>query len=100
MKNYIENIVGMLSDKLDWYPMDTEVKNKMLLNMYAVLVLTKGEDTTDEDVHDAWSASENTFGNINHRSIIPFDELTKEVQKLDEPYTEAIRQVARQIKKW
>lgn len=66
-----------------------------LLRLYTLLALVKGSDTTLEDVHDAWAIWQQTT-DATHRSLVPFDQLTQEVQELDRPYTEAIhRAVAR-----
>lgn len=67
-----------------------------LMRIYAVLCCTKGEATTNQDVHDAWSAW--TDGrNPEHKSLVPFGELTAEVQDMDTPYREAIQGVAASI---
>lgn len=67
-----------------------------LYRTYAVLVLAKGEETTAEDVHDAWSAWA-----LEHRSfsknIIPFDQLTPDVQAMDDEYVAAIHSVRRRV---
>lgn len=63
---------------------------RQLLDLYALLVLVKGEETTLEDVHDAWAIWRNRT-KPDHPSIKPFDQLAAEVQVLDEPYAQAIR---------
>lgn len=60
---------------------------------YAVLATTKGMSTTSKDVHDAWSAWAEVHHKGEHRSLIAFDELTPEVQALDDPYRDAIHAV-------
>ncbi len=65
-----------------------------LLDVYALLVLIKGEKCTNEDVHDAWSIWQNKT-QPEHRSLIPFNELTKEVQDLDTEYRDAIIKVSK-----
>lgn len=60
-----------------------------LLDLYTLLVLTKGAATTWEDVHNAWAVWRNRT-NSTHKSLIPFNELTLEVQELDSEYAEAI----------
>ena len=67
-----------------------------LYRLYAVLALTKGEAVTRRDVHDAWSAWTASF-HPSHRSLKPFEELTPEVQELDQPYVDAIHAVAREL---
>jgi hypothetical protein len=64
-----------------------------LLRLYALLVLTKGTGTTLEDVHDSWSLWR-AETRPDHPSIVPFRDLSPEVQELDRPYAEAIHRVA------
>ena len=61
---------------------------------YAVLALAKGPAVTAEDVHDAWAAWASEAYDDQHRSLVPFGQLTPAVQALDEPYVDAIRRVA------
>lgn len=86
MSNYIDEIATRLGVALDDCDDD-------LLRLYALLALVKGADTTEEDVHDAWAAWR-AATHPTHRSLVPFDELTPEVQALDTKYAEAIRAVA------
>ncbi|MCX4809026.1 hypothetical protein OG601_47165 [Streptomyces sp. NBC_01239] len=60
-----------------------------LLDLYALLVLVKGEEVTLQDVHDAWAVWRSRTA-PNHKSIMPFDQLTLSVQKLDQTYADAI----------
>lgn len=60
---------------------------------YAVLVRAKGVNTTSEDVHDVWSLWASLV-QPDHRSLIPFDELSPAVQAYDDLYRDAIREVA------
>jgi hypothetical protein len=70
-----------------------------LLAVYAVLVLTRGVLTTSEDVHDAWNVV--TYQRRpNHRSLVPYEALAGPVQRLDDKYTAAIRQVAKEESTW
>lgn len=64
-----------------------------LYRLYAVLALTKGKDTTLEDVHDAWAAW-TAESDAEHESLIPFEELTKKIQEYDRPYMDAIHKCA------
>lgn len=66
-----------------------------LFRIYAVLVLAKGAEVTARDVHDAWAAWE-CDRKPESPSIVPFDQLTPRVQAMDEPFVDAIRQVARE----
>lgn len=67
-----------------------------LMDLYLLLVFTKGEETTLEDVHDAWAIQESRV-QPDHRSLIPFEELTAEVQNLDAEFMDAIVKTAREI---
>lgn len=69
----------------------------LLFGIYAVLALTKGEGTTDKDVHDAWSLWASKY-NPESDSLIPFEHLSSGVQAEDSKFTEAIRSVSRDIK--
>lgn len=83
--NYIDKIKVELDKELQ---MPKEYNG--LLDVYALLVLVKGKDCTNEDVHDAWSIWQNKTA-PEHRSLIPFKELTKEVQDLDTKYRDVIK---------
>lgn len=69
-------------------------QNAELIRLYSLLALVKGEDTTLEDVHDARSLSR-MFTRPAHPAMVPFDQLSPEVQALDQEYCDAIRKVAR-----
>jgi len=75
----------------------TEPGSENLLRFYALLVLTKGSRTTLEDVHHAW-ALWTVATNPDHPSIVPFDQLTAEVQEEDQPFLEAIHRAASRIR--
>jgi len=64
-----------------------------LLEVYALLVFIVGEQCTNEHIHDAWSVWQNRTMQ-DHRSLVPFNELSKEVQDLDEPYRQAVIKAA------
>jgi hypothetical protein len=64
--------------------------------VYALLVLTTGQATTLENVHDAWSAWR-VFTNPKHPALVPFAELSADIQAYDRPYRDAIRQVAAEL---
>ena len=72
----------------DWLP---------LFRIYAVLALAKGESTTAEDVHNAYSAWASEHS-PNLRSLVRFYALPEFVQKMDVPYMKAIHKVARRLR--
>jgi hypothetical protein len=84
--NYLDDLANEIGLLLPSCPED-------LLRLYALLALTVGEYVTLENVHDAWSAWR-AVSKPDHPSLVPFAELSPEVQALDAPYAEAIRQVA------
>jgi hypothetical protein len=65
-----------------------------LYRLYALLVLVRGEDTTLEDVHDAWSTWM-TVHDPSHQSLRPFRQLDTSTRQSDGPYLSAIVAVAR-----
>lgn len=66
-----------------------------LYRLYALLALVKGEHVTSENVHDAWAVWK-SGRSPRHRSLVPFRELSPEVQDSDVPFVDAIRRVARE----
>lgn len=87
--NYIQSLRERLEEKIPGLPDE-------LLDLYVLLAVTKGVNTSMENVHDAWSLWANTL-NGEHKSLIPFDELTPEVQELDRPYMNAIVELALEL---
>ncbi len=67
-----------------------------LLDLYTLLVFTRGEDTTLDDIHDAWAVWKNN-SMPDHRSLIQFNDLSYDVQELDRKYMDAVRKVAREL---
>ena len=90
--NYIEKIKNLLESELKMRGTDYEG----LLDVYGLLVLTVGENCTNEHIHDAWSIWQ-AKTQPKHHSLKPFIELTKEVQDLDEPYRQAVIKVAKTL---
>lgn len=66
-----------------------------MVDLYTLLVLRRGEATTREDVHDAWAVWQSR-SQPGHRSLVPLDELSEDVQASDDPYVEAIHRASRQ----
>jgi hypothetical protein len=92
--NYIDAIASRIHFLTQGFREVSDI-TRVLYRMYAVLALAKGLDTTAKDVHDAWSAW-TAASDPTHRSLVPFDQLRKEVQDLDQPYVDAIHQVVRE----
>lgn len=71
--------------------------DKPLMDLYTLLVLVKGQDVTLRDVHDAWAVWRSRT-DPEHRSLVPFKELSEEVQELDRKYADAIARVAASLR--
>jgi hypothetical protein len=92
---YIEDARNAL---LAVYPDEVEsAEDARLIDLYTLLVLVRGEETTLEDVHEAWAVWRSRT-RPDHPSIVPFEELEKDVQEMDRPYVEAIRAAAKQLR--
>jgi hypothetical protein len=89
--SYFTDVIDQLRSKTPASPYD-------LLRFHALLVLTTGENTTVEDVHNAWSAWRAHLGPPDGPEIVPFDELTPGRRELDLKYRDIIRDVARKGK--
>ncbi len=89
--NYIQELAQEIRAAVpeDVVPDDSEY----LFLIYAVLARSKGEATTKEDVHDAWTAWMLSRGET-HESMRPYIDLASETRKEDEPFVQAIHQVS------
>lgn len=66
-----------------------------LFRWYAVLLLAKGADVTEEDVHNAWSAWM-AERDGDHAALVPFSELGADVAEQDAVFRDAIKLAARE----
>jgi hypothetical protein len=64
-----------------------------ILDLYLLLALIKGAEVTLRDVHDAWAVWRSR-SRPGHPSIVPFEQLTPDVQDLDRPFADAIASAA------
>ena len=90
--NYVQLVIQLIEQEL-------RMKNtpyEGLLEVYALLAMTVGVDCTNKHVHDAWSIWQSRT-QPKHKSLLPFEQLTKEVQDLDEPYRLVIIKVAEKL---
>jgi hypothetical protein len=67
-----------------------------LFLIYAVLALAKGVDVEARDIHNAWAAWMSTK-DPQHESIVPYDALSPDVRREDDPYLAAVRRVAHRL---
>jgi len=86
--NYIQKVRNRLSLKID---VESE-----LLDLYTLIIFLRGTSVTLEDIHDAWSIWR-TNTKPDHSAIIPFDELSLEVQELDREYAVAVKDIALEL---
>jgi len=94
MTTYITEARVALLDALDdgsW------ADDFMLLGLYTLLVLTRGEECTAEDIHDAWAVAR-AWTRADHPAIVPFEALPAKIQGYDVRYRDAVRAAARQLR--
>jgi len=70
-----------------------DLDTTVLFDLYALLALTLGADTTPRDVHHAWVAWMLSRGET-HESMVPFEALPPAVRAEDVPFARAIGVVA------
>ncbi len=96
MKTYIDKITELVAER-------TGIKNGNLVHLYALLVLVRGKEISLNNVHDAWALDMNFrpqsaqgFGH-EHKCIVPFEELSAEIQYKDKKYADILRAVAEEL---
>lgn len=57
--------------------------------LYALLARVKGSEVSNSDVHDAWTLWMRMRGE-DHPSMVPFEDLSPDVQAEDAPFRRAI----------
>lgn len=72
------------------------VDSESLFLLYALLATSTGTNTTLRDIHNAWAIWQFPK-NPNHNALVPFEELTSDIKKEDEPFLEATLRVAAEI---
>lgn len=95
--NYVETATRALHDALRAQgknPADCLTPD--LQQLYVLLVLTRGINTTLADVHDAWACAR-ALTRPDHKDLVPFDQLSDDVAAWDQPFMDAIHAAARQI---
>jgi hypothetical protein len=90
MPNYVQQIESRLRELSTNDLSDTQVR------MYTLLVLTRGTETTLEDVHDAWAVDRNV-DRPEHKDLVPFGQLEPSVAEWDRPFMELIHKVASEL---
>lgn len=80
---YLDHVMNALKSNLGQHV------HEELIRFYALLVLAKGEATTREDIHNAWSLW-TAVRNADHKSLIPYGRLSSDMQELDQPFVDAV----------
>ena len=98
MNTYADEVADLLDEEIPG-------NDPVLILLYALLALTTGENTTLENVHDAWSIWKIgdgwTFASVKDNMarktpwLVPFDQLPDDIKAYDQKYVDAIRKVAR-----
>lgn len=86
---YVETTIEALRGELG----AEDGTDEQLVRMYALLVHVTGRYTSVRDVHDAW-ALWRCASTPDHPDLVPFGQLSPQVQAYDRPYCDAIRAVA------
>jgi hypothetical protein len=94
--NYIERLAATVRRAIPPELVPDEADVDDLCRIYALLILTKGEQMTPEDVHDAW-ATWMTMQDPDHESLKPFHDLDVETRREDAPFLRALQAVARDL---
>ena len=91
--NYLQKISTAIQQEV---PSEALPKDNVddLFQIYALLLLAKGENVSSEDVHNAWAVWKLIKGE-GHEALIPFEELSEGTQKEDQVFVQAIRRVAK-----
>jgi hypothetical protein len=85
---YLDELARLIGHRCDMNANDPVAMK--LLRLYALLGAAKGLFVESVDVHDAW-AIWRVETKPDHPSLVPFNELSSDVQALDDRYREAIR---------
>jgi hypothetical protein len=92
MTTYIEELARRIRSHVD-ADLVPEGDAEGLFLIYAVLALAKGKHVDRRDVHNGWAAWMVTR-DPTHESIEPFDDLSPEKKREDDPFVSAIRAAA------
>ena len=91
---YIHKVVEKIGSE---FSTEYSSLSDIFVPFYAQLILTAlslNVEITAEMVHDAWAVARYNKDDADiHKSMIPFSNLSKEVQYLDNPYVEKLNEV-------
>ncbi|WP_327662241.1 MULTISPECIES: DUF7701 domain-containing protein [unclassified Streptomyces] len=88
--NYLEAVANRIRTQIPPASLP-QVNGENLCNLYASLVFIKGVDATASDVHDIW-ATWQVEQDAYHPDLIPYDQLTFDVQQRYSPIVLIVRE--------
>jgi hypothetical protein len=93
LSNYLTETIAELELQVEL--VGGGLPDPLLTRFYALLVLTTGEATTLEHVHDAWSSWRAFSDRPEHSDLVWFSQLPDGTADWDTPYRDAIVATAR-----
>ncbi|WP_278592621.1 RipA family octameric membrane protein [Marinobacter salarius] len=94
---YLADIAATIRSHIPEGRMPGEDSEGLLL-LYATLLRVKGTSITNSDIHDAWAAWM-AERDVTHISLIPYNELSEEVQEEDRVFATAVRKAAEELER-
>lgn len=89
---YLDDLAAKIRERIPEDKMPDDDADD-LLRLYAVLLQAKGTTVTESDIHDAWSAWMSKH-DVDHPSLVPYENLSEDVREEDRTFTTAIRRAA------
>ena len=96
MSDYLTSLAGRIQALIDPSAAPEHPLDGRLFLLYALLVVVKGKETTREDVHNAWVVWMLEI-NEDHDALLPFAQLSESQRSQDQPFLDAIHQVATEL---
>lgn len=84
--NYVERLRAKIAEQMP--------EHTLLVDFYTLIGLIFGSAVTEEDVHHAWAVWRNQ-SLPSHKDLVPFEDLSAEVQASDTKYVEIIRKAVK-----
>lgn len=93
MSDYLTSLAERIRALIDPSAAPEHPLDERLFLLYALLALVKGKETTLEDVHNAWVVWMLEIDE-DHHALLPFAQLSESQRSQDQPFLDAIHQVA------
>lgn len=94
--NYFRDAVDAIRAQLSHEDLPGEDADSLLV-AYALVLLLRGQSTSDRDIHDAWAAWR-TLNGAEHADLVPFEDLDETTRHKDTKYAAAVRRAAEALK--